>query len=391
MWVEKNEVDPASLFAAGLLTHSLASSMFLGAWLALIGTQCARRASNALHDTIMLSIRRGRCLRAYGLVLACSWLIVANRAGVAAQSNAAEPDPVATTSAAPAPNAATTAQLATASSESANAPNESGVAWKRHWPKVHLVEYVVTGALVVGALALTFGVDPQTHGGQGGVLYDNGVRSLLRAETRSGRDAARIVGDMGYRVLLLYPFLDLLITPLAVHGNPEVAWQMLAMDAEVMAIAGFVGIFTDHVFGRARPSQRECAQDSHYERFCNGEDQFGSFLSGHSAIAAAGAGLTCAHHLNMPLYGGGAADVIACAAAATIAVTTGVARIVNDRHWATDVTAGLLIGGLAGYGIPALFHYRSAPESQLARDRLRMQFVPTISTDRVTGTLLGSY
>jgi membrane-associated phospholipid phosphatase len=268
---------------------------------------------------------------------------------------------------------------------------EPKVAWQRHWPKVHLVEYVVTGALIVGALAITFGVDPQTHGGQGGVLYDNGVRSLLRAETRSGRDAARIVGDIGYRTMLIYPFLDLLITPLAVHGNPEVAWQMFAMDAEVMAIAGFVGIFTDHIFGRGRPSQRECARDGSYERFCNGADQFGSFLSGHSAIAAAGAGLTCAHHLNMPLYGGGAGDVVACAAAAAVAVTTGVARIVNDRHWATDVTAGLLIGGLVGYGLPALLHYRAAPEAPQARNRLRMQLVPTVSSERVAAILLGSY
>ena len=267
----------------------------------------------------------------------------------------------------------------------------SAVAWQRHWPKVHLVEYIATGALVAGALALTFGVDPQTHGGHGGVLYDNGVRSLLRADTRAGRDAARIVGDMGYRVLLIYPFLDLLITPLAVHGNPEVAWQMFAMDAEAMAIAGFVGIFTDHIFGRARPSQRECARDDNYERFCNDADQFGSFLSGHSAIAAAGAGLTCAHHLNMPLYGGGAGDIAACAGAAAIALTTGVARIVNDRHWATDVTAGLLIGGLAGYGLPALLHYRAAPESSQARNRVRMQLMPIITSERVSAMLLGSY
>jgi membrane-associated phospholipid phosphatase len=95
--------------------------------------------------------------------------------------------------------------------------------------------------------------------------------------------------------------------------------------------------------------------------------------------------------LNLPLYGGGPFDIMACAAAAALAVTTGVARIVNDRHWATDVTAGLLIGGLAGYGLPALLHYRAAPEQQHARSRLRMQLLPMIASDRVTAMLLGSY
>jgi membrane-associated phospholipid phosphatase len=314
------------------------------------------------------SIGFGRRAHGYGVLLACLVQLIVSIPVARAQASPVNPTSVTT------------------------AEPQTRVEWQRHWPKVHLVEYIATGVLVLGALTLVLGVDPQTHGVQGGALYDDGVRSLLRAETRAGRDTARIVGDVGYRTLLLYPFLDVLIAPLAVHGNPEVAWQMFALDAEVMAIAGFVGIFTDHVFGRARPSQRECVRAGNYERFCNDSDAFGSFLSGHSAIAAAGAGLTCAHHLNLPLYGGGPFDIMACAAAAALAVTTGVARIVNDRHWATDVTAGLLIGGLAGYGLPALLHYRAAPEQQQqARSRLRMRLLPLIASDRVTAVLLGSY
>lgn len=40
----------------------------------------------------------------------------------------------------------------------------------------------------------------------------------------------------------------------------------------------------------------------------------------------------------------------------TIAVATGTAilRVAADRHWATDVIAGALLGGALGYAIPAL-------------------------------------
>jgi membrane-associated phospholipid phosphatase len=57
----------------------------------------------------------------------------------------------------------------------------------------------------------------------------------------------------------------------------------------------------------------------------------------------------------MPLYGGGAADPIACAASITVALATGVARMANDRHWATDVTVAFILGGLTGYAWPKWF------------------------------------
>jgi membrane-associated phospholipid phosphatase len=192
--------------------------------------------------------------------------------------------------------------------------------------------------------------------------------------------------------MLVYPFLDALVTGWAVHGNPDVAWQMFAMDAEAMALAGFVGLLTDHSIGRARPSQRPCQRDEEYEQFCNDSDEFGSFVSGHSTIAAAGAGLTCAHHLNLPLYGGGALDVVACGAAVAIAGVTGIARIANDRHWATDVSAGLLVGGLIGFGIPTFLHYRQSPTRQRGSGGpVRVQLLPLIAPGMMAGVLFGKY
>ena len=268
------------------------------------------------------------------------------------------------------------------------------VAWKPEWPKVQAFEYIATGVFAVTAVSVALTVDPRSSGTRDAWLFDAPLRDLVRARTRQGRDRARVVGDLGYRVLLIYPFLDALVTPWAIHGNAEVAWQMFAIDAEALAFAGMLGLLADHLIGRARPSELPCRKDADYEAFCGEADAYGSFFSGHSAIAAAGAGLTCAHHLNLPLYGGGAQEIAVCAAASALAVTTGIARMANDRHWATDVTTGLLIGGLTGYLVPTLLHYRGAARSEAttaAQQRAFVRFIPLITSTGVSGMLLGRY
>lgn len=284
------------------------------------------------------------------------------------------------------------AMQAGAAPSAARADEEPCVAWRSHWPKLHPVEYAATGALGIVVFTIGLTLDARASGGQGGVFYDHAVREALRAESRSGRDRARTVGDLGYRIMLFYPFVDALVTPWAVHGSPEVAWQMFAMDAEAFAVTGFISLVTNHFIGRARPSERECTRDPDYEQFCNEPDEFSSFISGHAAIAATGAGLTCAHHLNLPLYGGGASDILACTTMIALALTSGIARIINDRHWATDVTAGWLLGGLAGYGIPALLHYRPAPvERGIAHSSLQLRVLPMLAPETFGGTVIGRY
>jgi membrane-associated phospholipid phosphatase len=284
--------------------------------------------------------------------------------------------------------------LVAASPSLATAEPVERVAWQDHWPRVHGLEYAAAGAFGVGALVIALAIDQRTSGWQGGMLHDGMVRELLRLRTRAGRDNARAVGDMGYRIMLVYPFLDAIVTAWAVHGNADVAWQMFAIDAEAMALAGLIGLLTDHFIGRGRPSQRACQQDAEYERFCNEPDEFVSFVSGHATIAAAGAGLTCAHHGNLPLYGGGGFDLIACGAAVGLAAMTGIARIANDRHWATDVSAGLLLGGLIGVAVPSILHYRRLPARQPGAVRpmqLQLRLLPLVGPGVAAGVLVARY
>src|SRR5262249_47515479 len=79
--------------------------------------------------------------------------------------------------------------------------------------------------------------------------------------------------------------------------------------------------------------------------------------SGHTMMSFTSAGLTCAHHTHIALYGGGAVDVIACAVVLTAAAAEPVLRIAADHHYATDVTLGAVLGFASGYALPMALHY----------------------------------
>lgn len=231
------------------------------------------------------------------------------------------------------------------------------VEWRPEWPKFHPIEYVTAGVLGASSLAIQLFVDSQTSGPYGGLLFDDAVRDVLRARTPELRNATKAIADWGYRGMLVAPYLDLAVS-FAIHRNTEVAWQMLMLNLQAQAVAGFLGLLTNHLVARARPSTEPCATDPKYEEFCY-RGAFSSYMSGHTVTAAAGAGVICAHHLSLPLYGGGAGDIAVCAVSSTVALMVGVSRIVNDRHWATDIVTAWLIGAAAGFVWPRLFHYRS--------------------------------
>lgn len=219
------------------------------------------------------------------------------------------------------------------------------------------------GVVTLGAgLALTSTLlgPPQEPRWEGGVLFDAAVRNALRAESRPGRDRARAVGDVFYFGGALAPTLiDNLFVTLGVRRAPEVAAQMLLINLEAYAVAGALLIGSENVFARARPSMRPCERDGTYEAYCGNPDEKSSFISGHTGVVATSAGLICAHHQYLHLYGNDVADTLACGIGIGAALTTGIARIINDRHYATDTLAAFGVGALSGYALPVLRYYRS--------------------------------
>lgn len=192
----------------------------------------------------------------------------------------------------------------------------------------------------------------------GGVLFDDAIREALRAESRAGRDRARSVGDFTYRFSALAPtVIDGLMVSLWLNDAPDVTGQMLLINLQSYALAGAVLTGSERAFARARPSADPCVSDPEYERFCGNDDRNNSFISGHTGVAAISAGLLCVHHQYLGLYGNPWADAAACGAGVGLALTTGIARLVNDRHYATDSLAAFGVGALGGYVLPALSFY----------------------------------
>jgi membrane-associated phospholipid phosphatase len=99
----------------------------------------------------------------------------------------------------------------------------------------------------------------------------------------------------------------------------------------------------------------------------------------------------CAHHTHLPLYGGGAGDVLACSTALAGATLSGMSRIVADRHYASDVLAAATVGILSGYLLPELLHYHfTLPSFQLGAGDTRAILLPAASSDTLGLQLWGA-
>jgi hypothetical protein len=232
------------------------------------------------------------------------------------------------------------------------------VAWNPEWPKFRKAELAFTLGLTWQVAQATFILPEPARNWEGGILFDEDVRAGLRLGTRSARATADVASDIIYYGLAAYPLVvDAGILAAGVHGAPDVALQLIAMDLEAYAFTGAIALSAEKV-GRVRPEDRGCRKDPNYSNSCGKEaDLKASFMSGHTTIAFTSAGLICAHHQNLPLFGGGAPDVTACVAALTAASGAGVLRVMSDNHYATDVLLGMGVGLFGGYGLPTLLHY----------------------------------
>lgn len=227
--------------------------------------------------------------------------------------------------------------------------------WRREWPTFSPVEGAATIAAGAGTLTLLMLKPPPDPRWEGGILFDDALRGRLRLSSESARQRARSWGDLPY---FAAPVIPLLIDPLVaawwVRGDTKAAVNLGAVGLEAFSYAGLASFISTRISVRERPDSTECRRQ-YPERECERDTE--AFYSGHTTIAAASAGIVCANHRVMPLWGSAAADVGACALATSGAVATGVSRLMSDRHYATDVIAGFGFGFGFGYAIPTLLHY----------------------------------
>ena len=249
-----------------------------------------------------------------------------------------------------------------ATAEGAERPvsGRKDLVWQPAWGHAHPVEYGV--AVTFGALTVAGHLTPVRDAAWSGNEVDDAVRDVFRIEEHGPRKATRTVGDVLFYSIMAYPVI---VDTVLVAGprNGEVAWQMLVMSSQSLALGAFTSVTLEHSTGRERPYVRECRRGTAgYEDECAaGEtEQNQSFLSGHTLMAFTGAGLICAHHTHLPLYGGGIADGAACALGLTGASIQAATRLTADRHYLSDVMVGSALGFGFGYALPMLLHYGRA-------------------------------
>lgn len=258
-------------------------------------------------------------------------------------------------------------------------------------------DYGLLGFLGVLRLSLELIGPPSSTTWAGPLLLDESVRDTLRATSQGGRKTAATASDLLVASTYVWAASDVLIAGgLGERPDWDLKWKLFVIDLQAIALASSVTEIGKWMALRARPDVEPCASDPDYSKGC-GVEVNESFPSGHSSSSAVAAGLVCAHHLTLELYGSRAADLSACVASSALAVTAGTMRIVADRHYATDVVAGLLLGGSIGVAWPLLFHAPRSSSSAASIDAqsspgaLRVTLLPVPSPGAPSLQLFGQF
>lgn len=180
--------------------------------------------------------------------------------------------------------------------------------------------------------------------------FDTGIRSGLRLGNLSARRSADTASDalLAFSMAVL-PASGILAQHLREQDCTK-TWDMATDTIESLGLTLFITNVIKTVAGRERPFGRSCNSAALLDSDCSSEDRQLSFISGHSSIAAAGAGLSCAFAFKREAWGSSAAAKWGpCATGALASVATGLLRVGADRHWTSDILGGFAVGAVVGW------------------------------------------
>lgn len=268
------------------------------------------------------------------------------------------------------------------------------VTWNPAWRRFHPVQYATTAALIAADVAIVqFIKDPEGEY-SGGILFDDAVLGWLVMPTPETREQAQHVSNRFHEATFLFGMIEPAFTAGVIHGNWDAALQMSLISAQSFGAAGFVQLLSARLIGRNRPYVSRCAPDEQGFPCQEGGGTL-SFSSGHVMTSYVAAGLVCAHHSRLPLWGGHTKDAAACALTLASGTMTGLLRVMAEKHYPTDVALGMILGFGFGYGLPMLLHY-NGPEAETLNKKTSfskpvfMAPIPYATADRI-GVTWGAF
>jgi membrane-associated phospholipid phosphatase len=258
-----------------------------------------------------------------------------------------------------------------------------------------LKDVIITGASAATIITTSLIGASSSHA-RGGVFIDEDVRSALRLSSEENRRRARDASDAMLNIMTAYPFVvDIAAYTAWYRQSPDVAWNMALVNVETLALTEAIRTVFNAVVSRERPYGRRCVDEddpptpgglSGRSVDCESNSRYYSFFSGHSSQTFASAALSCSHHLNLRLYGGGWPDATSCIAGFALAGATATLRVVGDMHYLSDVVVGAAFGSAMGFLVPWLVLYRERdPAPQSTTDNIRVTVVPVSGGAGVAG------
>jgi membrane-associated phospholipid phosphatase len=251
------------------------------------------------------------------------------------------------------------------------APREAdAVEWRPEWRRSDAFDYALSLGLFAGyAATVIFPKPTDEPDWVGPVLLDAPLRRAFGAEGVPARNLAATTSDVALWFSIGHVIADATAFAMLRHDAPDVGWELLVMDAEAYSATLLLNAMVKRITSRARPYVEPCEDDPDYDTKCGDRERYSSFYSGHAAVTATSAGLLCSQHTRLPLYGDGW-DTAACVNGVLMTSLTGVLRVVSDRHWASDVVTGHMLGFSSGFFLPQLLHFRPEKSQRTSAVRL---------------------